>query len=69
MNPPNTLTAPPSDMTEVIVSFDPEKLPPGTRLDLKANARLRRCSEPELIARILENRLGGIFKVRPRVHA
>lgn len=53
----------PPDETVVIVKIDPSKLPEDTRLDLEANARLKRKTPAELLAEIISKRFGDVFTV------
>jgi len=73
VNMSNSATHPPtadapSDVTVVTVSFDPAKLPENIRRDLEANSQLSRIQPADLIARILNKRIGPVFSVTP-VHA
>lgn len=49
---------------KITLEFDPSKLPQQSQKDLEANATLQRCTRAELLARLIQKKLGNIFTVR-----
>lgn len=62
----NPSTQPPESTAPETITLEitPSNLPPQSKRDLKAHATLQRISEPELLARLIQKKLGGVFTVR-----
>ena len=64
MNNPSTQHTEPLAPETITLEITPTHLPPQTKRDLKAHATLKRISEDQLLAHLIEKKLGGLFTVR-----
>lgn len=62
--PPNAPIPEPTAQETITLEITPAYLPPQSQKDLKANATLQRCTRAELLARLIQKKLGNVFTVR-----
>jgi len=55
---------PETNTEKITLEFDPTKLTPQSQKDLAANSTLQRCTRAELLARLIQKKLGNVFIVR-----
>lgn len=54
----------PAPAEKITLEFTPANLPPQSQRDLEAHATLLRTTPQQLLADLLQKKLGGLFTVR-----